>query len=244
MTDSGPLDSSGNEPIASNQAIFQQQWRIYRTLVDNNYLYHREASACLRQTLTDEAPRPFRFLDLACGDAAEIGEALRDTPIAGYHGVDLSRAALDLAELNLAALDCPVLLEQRDFVAAVTVRPEPADVVWIGQSLHHFETGDKLRIMRAIRQLVGDRGLLLVYEPSTPDGETRVDWLRRLDIQRSTWDACTQADWEVMAAHVHAADFPETATQWHELGRASGFGTTRELFVSPSDLFRMYRFGP
>jgi hypothetical protein len=243
MTDSGPLPSRGDEPLFPNQAIFQQQWRIYRTLVDNNYLDHREASACLRQTLTDEAPRPFRFLDLACGDAAEITEVLRDTPIAGYHGVDLSRTALDLAERNLAALDCPVPLEQRDFVDAVTVRPEPADVVWIGQSLHHFETGDKLRIMRAIRQLVGGRGLLLVYEPSTPDGETRADWMRRWDGQRSTWDAYTPADWDVITAHVHAADFPETATQWHELGRAAEFAVTRELFVSPSDLFRMYRFG-
>jgi hypothetical protein len=51
-------------------------------------------------------------------------------------------------------------------------------------------------------------------------------------------------DWEVMSAHVHAADYPETTSQWHELGNAAGFATTREVFVAPSDLFRMYRFDP
>jgi SAM-dependent methyltransferase len=244
MTKSDQLPSTGDAPSASHQEIFQQQWRIYRTLVDNNYLFHREASACLRQVLMDEAPRPFRFLDLACGDGAEIVEVLRGTPIARYHGIDLSRAALDLADLNLAALDCPMLLEQRDFVEAVTVRSEPADVVWIGQSLHHFQTSDKLRVMRAIRGIVGDRGLLLIYEPSTPDGEARADWMRRWDAQQTSWTAYTPADWETMSAHVHAADFPETASQWHELGRTAGFATTRELFVAPSNMFRMYLFGP
>lgn len=229
---------------SSHQEIFHQQWRIYRTLVDNNYLCHREASAYLRQILLDEMPRPFHFLDLACGDGAEIVEVLQGTPIARYHGVDLSRAALDLAEQHLAALDCPVLLEQRDFVDAVTTRPEPADIVWIGQSLHHFRTSDKLRVMRAIRAIIGDQGMLMVYEPSLPDGECRDDWMRRWDAQRTVWTAYSAVDWEVMSAHVHAADYPETTSQWHELGNAAGFATTREVFVAPSDLFRMYRFDP
>ena len=29
-------------PGASAQAVFHQQWQIYRTMVDHNYLYHRE----------------------------------------------------------------------------------------------------------------------------------------------------------------------------------------------------------
>lgn len=244
MTKSGTLSSTGDVPSPSHQEIFHQQWRIYRALVDNNYLFHREASACLRQILMDEAPQPFRFLDLACGDGAEIVEVLRGTPITSYRGVDLSRAALDLAEQHLAALDCPVLLEQRDFVELVTTRPEPVDVVWIGHSLHHFQTSDKLQIMRAIRDVVGDCGLLLVYEASCPDGEVRSDWMRRWDAQQPSWTAYTPAEWDMLTAHVHAADFPETASKWHELGEAAGFATTREVFVAPSNLFRMYRFGP
>ena len=45
-----------------------------------------------------------------------------------------------------------------------------------------------------------------------------------------------------MAAHVRANDFPETTSQWQSLGREAGFGRVRELFVAPTDLFRMYCF--
>jgi len=59
----------------SAAAIFQQEWRIYRKMVDQNYLFHREAYSGLRRVLLEEAPRPFRFLDLACGDASAAADA-------------------------------------------------------------------------------------------------------------------------------------------------------------------------
>jgi hypothetical protein len=52
----------------------------------------------------------------------------------------------------------------------------------------------------------------------------------------------TPEEYEAMAAHVHANDFPETPSQWHSLGREAGFGRVRELFVAPTGLFRMYCF--
>jgi Methyltransferase domain len=238
------LDVPTNALDASAQAVFHQEWQIYRTLIDHNYLYHREVYDCLHRILVDEAPDPFRFVDVACGDAGEIVGALRDTRIACYHGIDLSRAALDLAGDAVAALACPVTLEERDFVEALGEGARPADVVWIGLSLHHLLSPAKLAVMRAIRSIVGERGLLLIYEPASPDGEDRAGWLRRWDEQRAAWTAFTPDAWDTFVAHVHAADFPEPASGWHELGRHAGFATVREVFIAPSDLLRMYRFGP
>ena len=62
---------------ASAQAVFHQQWQIYRTMVDHNYLFHREVYGWLHRILVDEARQPFRFVDVGCGDAAEIVGALR-----------------------------------------------------------------------------------------------------------------------------------------------------------------------
>jgi hypothetical protein len=47
---------------------------------------------------------------------------------------------------------------------------------------------------------------------------------------------------ETMAAHVRAADFPETKSQWHSLGLEAGFNEVREVFVAPDDLHWMYCF--
>src|SRR5437867_3727225 len=121
-------------PIVDEQAMqtFRHQWQVYSKLVDNDYLSHQAVRAVLHRELAAEVNRPFRFLDLANGDARLTVAALQGTPVSQYHGIDLSDPALALARQTVEALACPVELEQRDFVSAMRGRPEPADVVWIG----------------------------------------------------------------------------------------------------------------
>jgi hypothetical protein len=86
--------------------------------------------------------------------------------------------------------------------------------------------------MRKIRTIVGDRGLFLIYENTSPDGEDRDGWLLRWDLQKPSWTALTTEEWDAITAHVHAADFPETISQWHLLGHEAGFGEVRESHAS------------
>lgn len=222
--------------------VFRRDWEIYRKVVSNNYLSHREACARLQQLLNEEAVQPFRFLDIACGDASATMMALRGTRVGHYRGIDLSRPALDLAAKELSALACPVVLDQRDFFAALTENPEPADVVWIGLSLHHFQPPDKLRLMQAVRGIVGNTGLFAIYENVSREGETRDAWMKRWDAQRPGWTAHSEDEWRTITTHVHTSDFPESDSTWRRLGREAGFGTARQLFAAPTDLFRLYAF--
>jgi ubiquinone/menaquinone biosynthesis C-methylase UbiE len=226
----------------STQSLFQQKWQIYRKVVENNYLFHREAYGWLHRILVDEVDRPFRFLDIACGDASATVDALKETRIAHYHGIDLCGEALVLPSKALETLPCPVTLDECDFVEALRDRAKPTDVAWIGLSLHHLLTPAKLTLMREMRHIVGDRGLFLIYEDASPDGEDRDAWLRRWDRQKPSWTEFTPEEWDAITDHVHAADFPETTSRWHSLGHEAGFDKVRELFVSPTDLFRMYCF--
>jgi SAM-dependent methyltransferase len=224
------------------QAIFHMQWQIYRKIVDRNYLCHREVYARLHHILCEEAAQPFRFLDIACGDAGSSAAALLGTCVAHYHGIDQSAAALALAREALAVLSCPVTLEQRDFIEALSKYPSSVDVAWIGLSLHHLHTLEKLAVMRAIRKAVNGGGLLVIYEPTSPEGEDRAEWLRRWERQRPSWTDYTAEEWETMTAHAYAADFPETIAGWHALGIDAGFSLVEEVFVAPTDLFRMFCF--
>lgn len=230
------------EPGSAAATVFQEEWQVYRKMVDNNYLFHREAYAALHRHLVVEATEPFRFLDIACGDASATIGALRGTRIAHYHGIDLSKTALDLARETLATLPCPVTIEVRDFVEALRDQPPAADIVWIGLSLHHFLAPQKLELMRHIRSIVGDRGMFLIYENASPGEETREAWMDRWDLQLPHWHAYTPQEWDTIAEHVHANDFPETAATWHALGTAAGFSRVREIYVCPTDLFRLYCF--
>ena len=227
---------------ASTVALFQQDWKLYRKLVDNNFLFHREAYARLHSLLADEVGRPFRFLDIACGDASASAGALQGTQVAHYRGIDFSGAALALASKTLEDLDCPVSLEQRDFADALAGRAGLADVAWIGLSLHHLHIAEKLAFMSEVRGVLASGGLFLIYENTSPDGEDRDNWLRRWDLQKPAWTAYSEEEWNAMAAHVRAADFPETDAAWRVLGRDAGFTGVRELYTAPTDLFRLYCF--
>ncbi|HEV7717489.1 MAG TPA: class I SAM-dependent methyltransferase [Arsenicitalea sp.] len=222
--------------------LFQQDWKIYRKLVENNYLFHTEAYDRLHTLLADTFSDPFSFLDIACGDASAAVDALKGTQVAWYYGVDLSRAALEVAGENLKQLRCPMDLREADLAAALRDWREPVDVVWIGLSLHHFGTGEKLELMREARRIVGSDGLFAIYENASPDGEDRDGWLRRWDLQKPLWTAYSPEEWGIMQAHVRGNDFPETSSGWHALGREAGFGEVREVYTAPSDLFRLYSF--
>ena len=119
MTSLPSLRPTGEAP-SDAATIFQQEWRIYRKMVEGDYLFHSAAYAALRRVLIEEAPQPFRFLDLACGDASASAAALAGTGIARYWGVDLSEAALALARDPLGSLSCSVSLRKGEFQAELT----------------------------------------------------------------------------------------------------------------------------
>jgi ubiquinone/menaquinone biosynthesis C-methylase UbiE len=221
--------------------VFETEWATYRKVVDNNYLFHSEVYSALRAIVVQEAPRPFHFLDIACGDARECAKALAGTALASYDGIDLSAQALELAQRNLADLACPVGLHRGDLRLAIERWNQTVDVAWIGLSLHHFPADEKLRVLRAVNALLPKGGLLLIYENVYRGDESRDAWMARWDSQRASWTACSDAEWAAITGHVHASDFPETEAQWQRLGGAAGFDGATEIFRTPTELFAMYR---
>jgi hypothetical protein len=77
--------------VADQAALeqFQKQWATYQKLVDSDALAHKEVGAILHGALQSVA-KPFAFLDIACGDAGQMKQALTGTKVGHYHGIDLS----------------------------------------------------------------------------------------------------------------------------------------------------------
>lgn len=217
---------------------FQRQWGAYQKLVDSDVLSHRAAGAILHDALA-RVPKPFTFVDIACGDASLTKRALQGTKVSHYHGIDLSEPAIELAEKMLDGALYEVDLDHEDFVEALEKRPEPADVAWCGLSIHHLVTEDKLKLLKAIRGATSIA--LLIYEPSRRDGEDRETWLRRfLAAQEPTWTTLTPEERGQIVHHIETSDLPETASGWIDLGRQAGFARATQLFVDPSDGLRIF----
>ncbi len=225
--------------------IFRHHWAIYRKFLVHDYMSNAGAYAELHRFLTENAPWPFAFVDLACGDASGVVPALQGTAIAHYRGIDLAPPALELAKRNLEALPCAVELEEADFVQAMRVGSEPVDIVWLSLSLHHLTTPDKRTLMLEIRGRLPPNGALLIYEPTRRDGEDRATYLDRFEeTGRRDWTALSATEFQEAMRHVRTCDLPETASEWQSLGREAGFSRVAEAFKAPSDLFRMFSYQP
>ena len=219
---------------------FQKQWATYQKLVDTDALSHREVGAILHDNLA-ALPKPFAFLDIACGDAGQMPAALAGTKVRHYHGIDLSEPALELAAKNLAGAPFEVELDCSDFVEAVTKRREPADAAWCGLSIHHLTTDGKRRLLQALHGSTSD--FLRIYEPTLAAGETRDGYLARFArVNRPAWPFLSDQEWEQIDHHVTTCDLPETAATWLALGREAGFARARELFSDPTGFYRVYRY--
>ncbi|RWM06022.1 MAG: class I SAM-dependent methyltransferase [Mesorhizobium sp.] len=229
------------EVAVTPSTLFQEMWGIYRKVLDNNYLFHREAYATLRQLLQNQRSG-FTFLDVACGDASFSAAALAGLPIDRYIGIDLSQTALDEAAANIAGLSCAAELRRGDFVEWLTACEEPVDVAWIGLSLHHLPFDRKLEVMRQLRRLAGPSGTLLIYENTCRMGESRAGWMKRWGRQRKVFSALNSLEWLLLTTHVNSMDHPETASSWRKLGHRAGFREVREHYRCPSNLFRLFSF--
>jgi len=221
--------------------IFRHQWELYRKFLLHDYLENAGAYAELNRFLKQNFPRPFAFVDLACGDASGVVDALKGTAIASYRGIDLSKPALELAERHLESLPCDVEVEEADFIQAMKDGVGAADVVWISLSLHHLATPDKLALMRKTCERLSAGGALLVYEPTCRDGEDRATYLERFEeIGRREWVALSADEFQEAMRHVRTCDLPETVSGWVSLGHEAGFSRVSELYRAPSDLFRLF----
>src|SRR5262249_18777106 len=151
--------------------------------------------------------------DIACGDAGQMRATLAGTKVFQYHGIDLSEPALERAAKNLAGVPFAVELDHRDYVTALTKRPEPADVAWCGLSIHHLPTEQKLSILKAIREATSL--FVMIYEPTLNDGETRSAYLDRFRrVNRPAWAFLTEEGWDEIDHHVTTCDLPETSATW------------------------------
>ena len=81
MTLAGGLDGGATPGGDEAQAMFNRELTSYRKIVGANLMFHREVYILLRTVLANEAPKPFRFLDIACGDASASSAALKGSAI-------------------------------------------------------------------------------------------------------------------------------------------------------------------
>jgi len=221
---------------------FFNQWALYRKIVDQNYLFHREAGEALRLFL-DKRQIPPAFLDLGCGDARFTSDLLHGRALKSYTGMDLSPVALDLARTNLEAAGIRADLICDDFFVGVEKLEKSYDLIFIGLSLHHLQSKEKRAFLQDLRRRLSCGGVLLIFDPVRFTGESRNEYLHRwVEEARASWCSLSAQEVETAVGHVTTSDFPEEITTLNEMAVNAGFHAAEILFKDPSDFYALMAF--
>ncbi|MBD2355668.1 class I SAM-dependent methyltransferase [Tolypothrix sp. FACHB-123] len=210
------------------QEFFGKQWQIYQKMLDNNYMGHREIYNILHEFLINYFQKPFRMLDLGCGDASFTSQALLNTNISCYYGVDLSIPALETAKENLAKINCDKTLISGDFSqldSVLELLPENKfDTIFMSFALHHQHLEQKYYFIEQFHNLLNSGGVFILIDVVRQPEEDRDTYVRRyLDIAKQDWSLLTQEDYSMVAEHMLLSDFPETQQTLQEISQKIGF---------------------
>ena len=96
----GPDRRDGGQDVAGATAIFAQ-WQVYKSIIDRDFMRHREIYAGIHAFVESLYPRRFSLLDLGCGDATSIARTFAGTALSRYTGVDASASALQAARRDV-----------------------------------------------------------------------------------------------------------------------------------------------
>jgi len=234
---------NANIPQNISTEIFIKNWAIYKKIIENDNMSHSDGYAKLREILMKDMKRAFSFLDLACGDAYYSSRALRDTQFEKYIGIDVSEQALTLAKEEFAGSDIEARFVSADFINFDKIIELPVDVVWVGFSLHHLETADKLEFMKKVKKALSSDGLFIVYEPIFLEGENQGSYYERFkETFYLHWTGLSKEETESLLEHVRESEKPETTKDWIKLGKEAGFNQAEKVFSEKTGLYELFKF--
>jgi len=213
------------------EEFFESAWAAYAAILDNNYMCHREIFDALGSCLASHYHgRPFSLIDLGCGDARFIAEALQGTAVSHYVGHDIADTALAEAGRQLGRLPCTVELREMDLMDALRSGDELFDVVFTSFAVHHLQTPEKAEFFRQAARRIASGGLLVMIDVMRAEGEDRAAYVQRyIGRARAQWTSLTENAIDAVCRHIDDRDFPEAPSALTRMAADAGFGAPTVL---------------
>jgi len=243
MRDSKNPAAGHNIPEDVSTEIFIKNWNIYRKIIENDNMSHKDGYAKLKEVLLNDMDRPFTFLDLACGDSYYSSITLRDTKAREYIGIDVSADALSFAKVNLKDSGLKAKFIQADFFDFDQIVEQKVDVIWVGFSVHHLSTAEKLEFFIKVKKAITENGIFVLYEPIFTEGEDLDKYCRRFrETYDIHWKGLDKEEKEALFEHIRESEKPETTENWLRLGKEAGFKDAQKVFSERTGLYEIFKF--
>jgi SAM-dependent methyltransferase len=246
MTDITQIESRENSAPHPKE-FFNNQWKLYQKVLNNNYMKHREFYGVLHDFLVSYFQKPFSLLDLGCGDASFTARALLNTTIDSYRGIDLSEPALEIARNNIEPICSDHLFIQGDLFELVPElvknQKDSFDVILASFALHHLTLAQKDYILEQLSHLLNANSVFILIDIVRREDENREAYIKRyLDGVNKDWSLLTSQEILMVEAHISSSDFPETQETLHLMAQKHGFIRSETLYSDPLDTEKLLCF--
>ncbi|MBI4804846.1 MAG: class I SAM-dependent methyltransferase [Desulfovibrio sp.] len=219
------------------------RWSVFEKARKANRMHHAQAYQTLQHTLAETFSMPPRILDLGCGDAGDMAGVLRFQPVQSYTGVDNDPDVLSRAEMAFKELSVPARLILGGYEDALRSGPGSYDVIWLGLFLHHLPGAKKREFFQEAHRLIRSGGVLLVHDPVLKQGETRQEYIARIESAcRAGWPELTAAEKDMMTRHWSLHGRQESLSALESMALAGGFGCMEVLWNDPCQFYAVMAF--
>jgi len=202
---------------------FFQQWRTYRTVVQQGYMEHEAIAECLAGRMPRYS-RGLDILDLGCGDAEVFFRLLPGMMVNSYQGVDGSADALAVLTSRFAGSEVDYRLYCQDMLVFLQSTRDQFDVVLAGYCIHHLSSDLKKQCLQLIARRLREQGVLFIYDIFLQPGETRQQYLANyLSRVHACWRAMSGPALDALDAHITHCDFPEEVGTFRQWAGDAGF---------------------
>jgi ubiquinone/menaquinone biosynthesis C-methylase UbiE len=204
-------------------AFFDDKWALYQKAIRGNVLCHEEMFGTLDRFLTEAfGQRAFSFADFGCGDSSAVLDVLRNKNLNHYIGVDAASDLIRRAEETLEPLQCKKTLLCEDMASAIDSIEFTSDVIFCSYSLHHLPPGQKSAFINNCYNRLNIPGYFIMIDGVRTEGETRDEWLQRLEHRFLTLvPGFTAEDTAEIMQHPRASDHPETISTFRTIAQHS-----------------------
>lgn len=227
--------------------FFNQQWQVYQKVLKNNYMGHQEIYNVLHELLVKNLPKPFTMLDLGCGDGSFTAQALLNTQISEYTGIDVSVPAVEDGKKNIAVTGC-----QGNFIIGdcwqlthdlAKNEPNKFDVVFTSFALHHLQLSEKEDVIKNIKNLLKSGGIFILIDIVRQENEDRDSYVKRyLENVKKDWTLITPEEYTMVDNHISSSDFPETQSNLKNISQQVGFSNFECVYRDELDTTQLLCF--
>lgn len=190
-------------------SIFNQHWRIYRKMLEHNYMLSRELIAAIDEIFLPFYDRKIDILDLGCGDAFVLTPLLKKFSSARYTGYDLSEPALAIAATNLHSEGIHAELKKGAMEELIRSEINRFDFISSSFAIHHLPDEMKKQLYLDCYHRLYKGGTFIYIDVFRLFGQSREQYLSDyFNHIRSNWLVLDAGELKLVEEHIGNYDFP------------------------------------